>query len=442
MRFQRKNRLVIVTAVAGLLSLTYCTKDNKVTLPSEDVNSATDLLSLKVTAGPSVDGAVDAIWDQATKLEIIPTVPDPGNNLFTGYIGEQHPVTLRSLYDGQYIYFLAEYADESKSVNVSPWYFNADSNRWYQEPSARTFDVNGILTRDGWGEDKIAMLWNIDFSTPKFITSTCYASCHVFTPYTDYSGASPVYKSNASSGNHYTNGVNEKIDMWWGHLSRDVLFNQMDDNYQDWAGGPAVTSLTGGNANGRHVDDLVVTGTSTTWPNRPTYSTALPQGALNNRQNLKLDGTGSTVTVPLWVMPGATDYYYISASDTASGKAVKITGVSSTGVLSYNGGAIDPNVGGDYKRSGDPVFGGIGAKCIPSYIASPLINGRADIDCAAVYTGSGWIVEYRRLLKTSDALKQDVDFSSLDDQQFGFAVWDRSNYQHAIQPNLVLKFQK
>ena len=70
-----------MTAVAGLLSLTYCTKDNKVTLPSEDVNSATDLLSLKVTAGPSVDGAVDAIWDQATKLDIIPTVPDPGNNL-------------------------------------------------------------------------------------------------------------------------------------------------------------------------------------------------------------------------------------------------------------------------------------------------------------------------------------------------------------------------
>ena len=38
----------------------------------------------------------------------------------------------------------------------------------------------------------------------------------------------------------------------------------MDDNQQDWAGGLAVTSLTGGNANGRHVDDLVVTGTSTT----------------------------------------------------------------------------------------------------------------------------------------------------------------------------------
>ena len=94
------------------------------------------------------------------------------------------------------------------------------------------------------------------------------------------------------------------------------------------------------------------------------------------------------------------------------------------------------------KEAETRYSGGIGAKCIPSYIASPLINGRADIDCAAVYTGSGWIVEYRRLLKTSDALKQDVDFSSLDDQQFGFAVWDRSNYQHAIQPNLVLKFQK
>ncbi|MFV4193437.1 hypothetical protein ACNJPU_21105, partial [Mycobacterium tuberculosis] len=105
------------------------------------------------------------------------------------------------------------------------------------------------------------------------------------------------------------------------------------------------------------------------------------------------------------------------------GKAVKITGVSSTGVLTYDGGSIDPNVGTDYQRTGDAVTGGDGPKCFPSYIASPLINGRADITGAAVYTGSGWIVEYKRLLKTADVLKQDVDFSSLEDQQFGFAIW-------------------
>jgi hypothetical protein len=131
------------------------------------------------------------------------------------------------------------------------------------------------------------------------------------------------------------------------------------------------------------------------------------------------------------------------ASDTlAGGQAVKITGVSSTGVLTYNGGSIDPNTGNDYQRTGDAVTGGDGPKCFPSYIASPLVGARADITGAAVYTGTGWIIEYKRLLKTSDALKQDVDFSSLQDQPFGFAIWNKSNNQHGIQPNLLLTFQK
>ena len=88
--------------------------------------------------------------------------------------------------------------------------------------------------------------------------------------------------------------------MWWAHLGKDALYNQMDDNYQDWAGGNDVTSLAGGNGNGRHVDGIVVSGKSTVWPFRPVYTTTPAQGALNNRQNLKLDGTGETVTVPLF----------------------------------------------------------------------------------------------------------------------------------------------
>jgi hypothetical protein len=68
--------------------------------------------------------------------------------------------------------------------------------------------------------------------------------------------------------------------------------------------------------------------------------------------------------------------------------------------------------------------------------------GRADISAQATYTGSGWILEYKRLLKTSDVLKQDIDFSSLDDQPFGIAIFNSANYQHGIQPNLLLKFQK
>jgi hypothetical protein len=225
-------------------------------------------------------------------------------------------------------------------------------------------------------------------------------------------------------------------------MGADPTLSQVDDNYQDWAGGPAVTNLTGGNANGRHVDDIVVNGTSTTWPNRPTYSTSPTQGEISNTQNLKLDGTGATVAVPLWVIPNGGSDFILVADTLAGGRAQKVTGVSSTGVLTYAGGTIDPNVGTDFQRVGDVVSGGVGTKAVAGYVAAPLVGGRADISGTAIYTGTGWVVEYKRKLKTADVLKQDIDFTSLQDQPFGFAVWDASNYQHAIKPNLVLKFQK
>ena len=432
--------IVLLFSFIAMFSM-YCTKkDQVVTVPTTNTS---ELLSYKTTTAPIIDGQVDAIWDKAAKLNATPTVPYPGNNLFTGYNGEQYPVTLRSMYDDQYVYFLAEYADNTNSVYVATWYFDPGTQLWAQEPTSRQFDVNGVKTREGHGEDKLAMLWNIDNSTPNFITQTCYASFHVFTPYTDFSVTPAVEKSNAGNGNHYTTGASEKIDMWWAHLSRDIIFKQMDDDYQDWAGGASVTSLVGGSGNGRHVDDLTVTGASAVWPYAPTYTTALPQGASNNKQTLKLDGTGAKVSVPLWVIPDGSNYYYILATDTLpGGKAKKVTGVSSTGLLTYDGGTIDPTTGTDYQRIGDAVSGSDGPKCFPSYIASPLINGRADINCSAVYTGKGWIVEYKRKLKTDDVLKQDVDFTSLQDQPFGIAIWDQSNNQHGIQPNLVLKFQK
>ncbi len=433
--------LILIPVMMVTLYFGSCTNDDHfVAVPGVD---GKDLVSIKVTTPPTIDGTVEGIWDQAPALNITPTVPEPGNNLFTGYIGEQYPATLRSLYDDQYIYFLAEWPDNTQSVQVAPWYFDPSAKRWVQEPTARTFDKNGILSREGWGEDKIAMLWNIDNSTVKFPSQTCYASCHVFTPYTDYSVTPAEYKSNASSGNHYTTGANEKIDMWWGYLSRGIpLYGMFDDNYQDWAGGPAITNLTGGSANGRHMDDVVISGTNTTWPFAPKYSTA-KGGPFNNRVSLKLSGTGGSVNVPAWIIPGATNYNHILSTDTLQGGvAKKVTGIDSSGVLTYDGGTIDPRTDPDYQRAGDPVYGGVGAKCVPSYIGSPYTNGRADISAASTYTGTGWIVEYKRLLKTPDVLKQDIDFTSLDDQPFGLAIWNASNYQHGIKPNLLLKFRK
>jgi hypothetical protein len=440
--FQNRKFWIMATIILVLGYVVSCTKKDQVIISNASI-STTTLVSIKTTTAPTIDGTIEAAWNSAPKLNFTPTVPNPGNGLFYGYNGEMYPATLRSMYDDKYIYFLAEWKDAGKSVYVATWYFNPTTQLWAQEPTSRTYDVNGNLTRDGFGEDKFAMLFNINNSTPLFASQTCYASCHIFTPYTNFSVTPTVEVSNANNGNHYTNGPEEKIDMWWGHLSRDLIFNQIDDEFQDWAGGPAVTALVGGSGNGRHVDDISVTGASTTWPYAPTYSPVTPQGALSNKQTLKLDGTGAKVSVPMWIIPNAASYYYVLASDTlAGGKAAKITGVSSTGVLTYSGGTIDPNSGSDYQRTGDAVYGGDGPKCFPSYIASPLIGGQADITGAAIYTGSGWVVEYKRLLKTGDVLKQDVDFSSLQDQPFGFAIWNQSNNQHGIQPYLLLTFKK
>lgn len=438
--FQSKYIWVITSFVLFAGYWVSCTKDDQVLDVPMAVNG-TELFAEKITTAPTIDGTIDAMWIKAAKLNVTSVVPDPGNNMFTGYSGTAYPVTLRSMYDNQYIYFLAEVPDADKNLKGTPWYFNPTTKLWAQEPNAKQFDANGSLTRDGFGIDQLAMLWNIDNSTPKFASQTCYASCHMFTPYMDYSVTPAVMKAN-TSGNHYTNGASEKIDMWWAHPARGLAYGNMDDEYQDWAGGPGVTNLVGGSGNGRHFDDLVVSGASTTWPYAPTYTSDATQGSANNRQNLKLDGTGTSVSVPMWIIPNSTGDYLKVADTLAGGTAVKITGVSSTGVLTYSTGTIDPNVGTDYQRTGSAVTGPTAAKSFPGVIISPVKNGRADISMTAVYSGTGWVYEFKRLLKTADVLKQDVDFTSLQDQFFGVAYFNKSNYQHGIKPNLVLKFKK
>ncbi len=425
-----------------IFDLSSCVNEDQIIEPA--ANTSTQLLSALTDSSPTIDGVVDPIWDNAQKLDVVAEVPDPGNGLFAGYIGEKYPITLRSMYDATTIYFLAEFSDATQNVQVQPWYFSPTTKRWAQEPSARTFDLNGKLTREGWGEDKLALLWNIDKSTPKFTTQTCYASCHVFTPYLDPTTTPPSTKPN-QSGNHYTNGSNEKIDMWWLKIGRDPIHGQFSDEYQDWAGGPTYSSIAGGSANGRHQDDQVPSGSfSTSYPYAPTYtSNAANTGTSNNTQSLAITGSSPEVkvNVPKYIIPNKTNYYYILLSEVNEGTAQLVTAVDAEGVLTLkDGSTITPNA--DYQRTGDGVSGGHGSKIIPSYISAPLTNGRADMTCQAVYTGSGWIIEWKRLLKTTDNLKQDIDFSSLEDQPFGVARFDKSNYQHAIKPNLLLKFKK
>ncbi len=415
---------------------TSCKNEVLTSQTQSTASNGIDLFSKFTTAAPTVDGSIDAMWADAAKLSGETEVPSPGNGLFTGYIGDKYQFTLRSLYDAQNIYFLAEWNDPTKVTAVQQWYFNPSTKRWLQESNSRQFDVNGTLIREAMGMDQLSFQWNIDNSTRNFNTQTCYASCHVFTPYRNFQGVMVPNKS----GNHYTNGLTEKIDMWWLRLNKELPSGQMDDQYQDWAGGPAVTDTVGGAGNGRHADDLVPpTPFSTTYINT---NPSLSNGPFNNRVSLKLDGTGAAVNVPAWIIPNTINNDYITAADTLNGgSAKKITAVSSNGVLTYEGGSIDPNLQNDYQQL-PGVNGGVGPKCIPSFITAPYTLGRADFTAKGIHTGSGWVVEFKRALNTNNTLKQDVNFASLQDQPFGIAIWNNSNNQHAIKPGLVLKFKK
>jgi hypothetical protein len=256
------------------------------------------------------------------------------------------------------------------------------------------------VLRQPFYEDKISFLWNINNSVNGWNSGTCYKSCHTGLPAAD------------GSGRHFTNYPTEKIDMWhWKSVRGGVNGSfQIHDQYQN-----------NDYPNGRKGD-----------PGVDIY-----QG---NTQNLVVTGTSTTIAVPKYVIPNRTDYGWILNSEVTAGVAKLVKAVDANGVLTLEDEVtIDPNVGTDYQR----VNGGLGPKAIPGLTLNEAYTGSAgDISCKTVFTsGKGWTMEIKRALKTNDS-ENDVDFSSLQDQYFGFAIFENSQIAHSIKANLVLKFKK
>jgi len=126
--------------------------------------------------------------------------------------------------------------------------------------------------------------------------------------------------------------------------------------------------------------------------------------------------------------------------------ALLVTAVDSNGVLTLSDAStLDPTASSDYNTVFDAngTIVGVGPKAIPGLIMQKYQNGRSDIQFKAVYAGAGWVLELKRALKTSDAaVLQDVDFSPLNDVNFGIAVFNKANTAHAIEPGLTLHFQR
>jgi hypothetical protein len=365
-------------------------------IPDVSINDK-ELISKKVTTPPAVDGTIDEVWNNAKKLTTTATVPDPGQDVFKGYVGNSYPVTLRSLYDKENIYILAEWGDNSLSQDRETWYFDTADKRWKQENRYPTFNSKGALIRQGFYEDKLSFLWNINNTVADWDKSTCYVSCH-----TGLSAAD-------GKARHYTNAANERIDMWHWKSIREGVWGVVDDQYQD--------NTT---PNGRK-SDAKISG---------SYS--------DNIQELTIIGTSDKVKVPKYVIPDKTYYYWITIDEINNGTAKLITSVDAEGRLSYNGGVVDPNTDTEFQRDGSIS----GPKGIPSIYTEKVTGNRGDITGKFKYTGSGWVMEIQRKLKTGDTDNVDVDFSGLQDQSFGIGIFDNAAIAHAIKANLILKFEK
>ncbi|TWI98013.1 carbohydrate binding protein with CBM9 domain [Mucilaginibacter frigoritolerans] len=450
MKFLQDRKFWVTTSLILILGyVVSCTKKDQVVINNAPVSTST-LVSVKTASAPIIDGSVDGVWANAPKLEVTATVPDPGNGTFEGYIGLSYNITLRSLYDANNVYFLVQWNDPDESLLNTPVTYNPTTKLWTRQSSNYTFDVNGNITSVPFNEDKFGFQWNINNSVALFASQSCYATCHLNTATQTLNASNVLVTSNPSAGgNHYTNGPEEKADLWHIHLMQDQAYGFADDDYIDWAGGQV-------NANGRHSDGAMVTSTTA---GVPTYSKV--PGSVTNTQTLKITGTSTSVTVPGWVVKNQTNGYALLTNSITAGVTVTaltnvtaedgstpaflVTAVDANGVLTLSDGTtIDPTATTAYNTTFDNNgnITGVGANAIPGLIMQKYQGSRSDIPFKAVYTGSGWILELKRALKTADTNLQDVDFSPLSDVNFGIAVFNKASTAHAIEPGLTLHFKQ
>jgi len=170
------------------------------------------LTSVKTDKPILLSGAVDNAWQKAAPLQVtLDNLPyEPSN----GYAGMQETtVTMKSLYDDEYIYLLLQYNDPTESLARFPWIKQADGS-WKQ-----------MVKKDSTGhdntyyEDKVGIFW--DINTKGFNEEGCMISCHM-----DIEG-------DKSAGRKFTNNPGETIDMWHVKNVRTSPLGQVDDQYMD-----------------------------------------------------------------------------------------------------------------------------------------------------------------------------------------------------------------
>ncbi len=166
-----------------------------------------------------IDGVADAAWSKAAPLTV--TVNELPYKPNTGYDGmKSTDVEVRSLYDGNYVYFLLRYEDPTESLLRFPWVKQADGSWKQMENKDSTGHENT------WYEDKVSLIWNIN--EKGFKKKGCDMSCHLVDDKGELEGV-----KDTSAGRHYTKNKGEVVDVWHWKSTRTDPVGQADDQYVD-----------------------------------------------------------------------------------------------------------------------------------------------------------------------------------------------------------------
>ncbi len=409
----RKLNLSVVLMLVSLMSFMNCTHDDAPELVGEcedEIGESTDeLLVQRFATAPVFDGLIDDVWadtrplvNRATVLaagdRIIALNPESDGDtsiepidLMDPYTGESYEYSLRGGHDGEYLYLLFEWQDDNDSQDRQSWYFDPVTSKWRGENKYANHE------NDKFYEDKFGMMFPIG-NPEGFAGGTCTVTCH-----TNLQDPQPGQKTSR----HYMMNPNELADLWHWKRVRNALSQSVDDGYVQYEEDEGFAS-----ANGRKADEGLA-----------IYS------------GNKFVDPVTDLAGPKYVIPGRENYYWVAQSEIDNGTAKAITGVAADGVLTYDGGTIDPTGDPDYSQ-------GFGNKRMPSVIINPGgagNDGRSETQVRAVHTGSGWQLEIKRKLNTGDP--NDAVFTLGEEIPFALAIFNNAAIGHGQSSFLKMKFE-
>jgi hypothetical protein len=373
------------------------------------------LLVQRFSTAPTFDGDVDAVWAEARPLVNKATVTPAGDRIITlnrssngnlsleptdlmdPYTGEAYNYSLRGGHDGEYLYLLFEWEDDTDSQDRESWFFNQTESKWQQENKYANHK------NDKFYEDKFGFMFPIKVNgvyPEGFENGTCTVTCH---------GGLSDPQPGQKVTRHYMKNSGELTDFWHWKRDRHALAQACDDGFVQWEDDFGMAS-----ANGRKNDDGI-----SPYANNQPFTDAT---------------TG--MSGPKYVIPNRENYYWIAQSEIDNGTAKAVTAIALDGTLTHEGGTIDPNGNPDYSQ-------GFGSKRMPSIIINPAgqgNDGRSEVQVRAQHTGTGWQLEIRRLLLTGDPT--DTPFEFGDSIPFGLAIFNNAAIGHGQTNFLTMEIEE